>query len=73
MNHRYMTLWSMKTALVQSVELIRRTSHLRIAGFAVPTKGVGRIEKIAVDSSLCACFGHGKVINGFLIGVPTSN
>jgi hypothetical protein len=72
MSNRFCTLWSVKTALNQSAALIRAGSHLRIAGLAVREEGVGKIEKISVDSEKCACAGQGKIINGFLIGAPVS-
>jgi hypothetical protein len=69
MSPRFCTLWSLKMALIQSADLISIGSKLRIAGFAVPVPGEGKIEKITTDSGLCS--GKGKVVNGLLIGTPT--
>jgi hypothetical protein len=70
MTTRYLTLWSLKSALHHSATLIRMDSHLRIAGLAMPEEGVGKTIKIAVDSDKCSCAGQGKVIFGMLIGTP---
>jgi len=68
MTLRFCTLWSMKMALWQSADLIHIGSPLRIAGFAEPVSGKGRIEKIATDSEHCS--GKGKIVNGLLLGSP---
>jgi hypothetical protein len=67
---RYFANWSVETALRKSAVLIRMGSFLRVASYANIGQGVCHIEAITVDSVHSSGFGQGKIVNGFLLGVP---
>lgn len=68
MTPRFCTLWSFKMALWHSADLIHIGSSIRVAGFAVPEAGAGKIANIVTDSGECT--GKGKIVHGLLVGSP---
>lgn len=64
----YLAIWSLQSALRQSLPLIRNKSHLRLVGMATDHPGEAKTKVLPMDSS--ECLGQGRVINGVLIGRP---
>lgn len=66
----YLTNWGMSTAARQSAALIRNGSALRVATYAQQRADACHINAVTVDSIHSSGFGQGKIVHGYLLGVP---